>query len=524
MPGNDHYVRQILESLSVDEDRITLVHEDIPTRAGELAAAVRSAAAGLRALDVGVGDVVAVMTVNNTPATLVLRYAAGLVGALVVHVGTVNAVDPGDVLRAGEQFEMVASTGATVFAIDADNAARARELRARFERPVLLVALGDLGHDVTDLSLSLPDAFDPADAAQGELAVVTYTSGSTGRPKGVCWSFEVRNDVTARMAALGHRQTMLVTAPLTHTAAFTSDNVLVSGGTVVLHQGFDAAAVLRAVGRHRISRVMLSAPQVYALADHPDVGTTDLSGLRDLGYTGSPASADRLAEAVKVFGPVLGQIYGSSECGLICRLTGDDHTRPELLSTVGRPVAPVTLSIRDPLDERELPIGEVGEVCVHTPLVMAGYWRDPEATARTLRGGRLHTGDIGHLDEHGYLHLRGRLADVVKTKGIKVYPAAVEKALSGHPAVAQAAVFGVADADRMERVHAAVVVRDGRHVTAEELREHVAAILSPNQSPTVVTFRAELPVLGLGKPDRMRLRAEAEAAGAAPAHNASETR
>ncbi|SEG68618.1 fatty-acyl-CoA synthase [Actinacidiphila yanglinensis] len=524
MPGNDHYVRQILKSLSPDEDRVCLVYEDTPTRAGELSAAVRSAAAGLRAQGVGAGDVVAVMTVNNTPATLILRYAAGLVGAVVVHVGTVNAVNPGDVLRVREQFDIVRSTRARVFAIDADNAERARELRDRFERPVLLVALGDLGPDVVDLSVLPPDAFDLADAAQGELAVVTYTSGSTGRPKGVCWSYEVRNDVLARMAAQAHRQTVLITAPLTHTAAFTSDNVLVAGGTVVLHHGFDARAVLRAVERHRVTRMMLSAPQVYALKDHPDVNSADLSSLRDLMYTGSPAAADRLAEAVKVFGPVLCQIYGNSECGQMCRLSGDDHTRPELLRTVGRPVDLVTLSIRDLQDDRELPPGEPGEVCVHTPLAMTGYWDDPEQTARTLRDGRLHTGDIGHLDEEGYLHLRGRIADVIKTNGIKVYPAAVEGALAAHPGVAQAAVFGVADADRLERIHAVVVARDGHHVTADDLRDHVATTLSPNQAPAVVTFRAELPVLGFGKPDRLRLRAEAEEAARVPSHNEWEMR
>ncbi|MFE0174968.1 AMP-binding protein [Streptomyces sp. NPDC059002] len=522
MPGNDHYVRQILESLYLDEHRIRLVHQDIPTHAGELADAVRSAAAGLRAHGVGVGDVVAVMTVNNTPATLVLRYAAGLVGAVAVHVGTVNAVNPGDVLRLGDQLDIVRSTRATVFAIDAENADRARALRTRSERPVLVAGLGDLGPDVVDLSELPPDAFDLADAAQGDLAVVTFTSGSTGRPKGVCWSFEVKNAIIARMAAEARRQTLLVTAPLTHTSAFTSDNVLVAGGTVVLHPGFDAAAVLRAVGRHRITRMMLSAPQVYALKDHPDVAAADLSSLRDLMYTGSPAAAERLAEAVKVFGPVLCQIYGNSEIGLMCRLTAQDHAQPELLTTVGRPVELVKVSIRDPHD-RELPTGEVGEVCVHTPLSMAGYWDDPELTARTLRDGWLHTGDVGHLDERGYLHLRGRLADVIKTNGIKVYPAAVEKALAAHPAVAHAVVFGVADADRKERVHAVVVARDGHRVTADDLREHVATALSPNQAPADVTFRAELPVLGFGKPDRARLRAEAEDAARLPVPNGMES-
>ncbi|WP_369200073.1 class I adenylate-forming enzyme family protein [Streptomyces sp. PU-14G] len=523
MPGNDHYVRQIMESLYADEHRVRLVHNDVPTRAGELADAVRSAAAGLRAHGVGVGDVVAVMTVNNTPATLILRYAAGLVGAVAVHVGTVNAVNPGDVLRIREQLDIVESTGATVFAIDADNAARAHELRALSDRPVLLAGLGDLGEGVVDLSVLPPGSFDLADAEQGELAIVTFTSGSTGRPKGVCWSCEVKNAIIARMAAQALRQTLLVTAPLTHTAAFTSDNVLVAGGTVVLHDGFDAAAVLRAAGRYRITRMMLSAPQLYALKDHPDVDSADLSSLRDLSYTGSPASAERLAEVVKVFGPVLSQIYGNSEVGLMCRLTGDEHTRPELLGTVGRPVEPVRVSIRDPRDERELPTGETGEVCVHTPLSMAGYWGDPELTARTLRDGWLHTGDIGHLDERGYLHLRGRLADVIKTNGIKVYPTAVEHALSAHPAVAQAAVFGCADADRVERVHAAVVARDGHRVSADDLHDHVATALSPNHAPAVVTFHAELPMLGFGKPDRLRLRAEAEDAAQPAVHNRMES-
>ncbi|MEU4105496.1 class I adenylate-forming enzyme family protein [Streptomyces tanashiensis] len=509
LQGNSHYVRQILDALGANPLNAPLICEDVPTTAGSLADSVTSAAHAMRAQGVGLDSVVAVLTNANTPATLILRWAANLLGATVVHLRGVNAVNPLDQLPLELQLDILTDVRATLVAVDADNVDRGRELCDALKTRPLLAGLGAFGPDIVDLTAAPADAFDPETAETGDIAVVTYTSGSTGRPKGVSWSFAVKNDMVATSAARGVPANCLVTAPLTHSSGFAADDTVITGGLVVLQSAFDATRVLRAIGQYGITRLVLSAPQVYALTEHPAIGSTDLSTVRELFYTGSAASPDRIGKAVEVLGPVIMQVYGTSESGLISLLLPDDHRDPALRATVGRPPEGVRVTIRDTEDGRVLPPGEPGEVCVISRWSMERYWNEPELTARTVRDGWIHTGDIGHLDDAGYLHLHGRIADVIKTNGIKVYPASVERALLDHPAVAEAAVFGVEDVDRLERICAVIVATPGAAPDAEELRRHVGERLTPNHVPADIELRTALPVLALGKPDRLRLRAEA---------------
>ncbi|MCX3062159.1 ANL family adenylate-forming protein [Streptomyces beihaiensis] len=488
-----------------------LVHRDVPTTAGDLADSVTSAAAVMRTHGVGVGSVVGILTEPNTPGTLVSRYAANLLGATVVHLAGVNAVNPAEQLSMDSQSGIIAETAPVMITVDEANLSRARAICASMADRRLLAGFGDLGNDVVDLTALPPDAFRPDMARDGDIAVVTYSSGSTGRPKGAGWSFRVKNEMVTASAVRGQKATSLITAPLTHSSGFAADDVMVPGGTVVLLPGFDAAEVLRTVALHRVNRLAIAAPQLYALADHPDTAQTDLSSVRDLFYTGLPASPERLAVAAKVFGPVLIQVYGTIETNMISWLLPQEHGDDALRATVGRPLEWLRVTIRDPRDDRALPPGEPGEVCVNSPWSMDRYWNDPDQSVRTVRDGWIHTGDIGHLDEAGYLHLHGRIADVIKANGIKIYPASVEHALLEHPAVAEAAVFGAANADRLEHICATVVLREGAQVAPDELRAHVGGMLSPHHAPTDIEVRKSLPLVGLGKPDKLRLRADAMA-------------
>nr|AAG34183.1 SimL [Streptomyces antibioticus]AAK06803.1 putative aminocoumarin ligase SimD5 [Streptomyces antibioticus]AAL15599.1 SimL [Streptomyces antibioticus] len=511
MEGNEHYVRQILNTLRADPSGVALVHRDTPVIAGDLADSITSAAEAMRGSGVGVGSVVGILTDPNTPATLVARYAANLLGATVVHLFGVNAANPSDLLSAEAQGGIVAEALPAMVVVDAANLERARAIReVPSVRPVLS-GLGELGHDVIDLTDSPAGAFRPDAARDGDTAVVTFSSGSTGRPKGTAWSFRVKADMVAASARRAQKATALVTAPLTHSNGFVADDVLVSGGTVVLLPGFDETEVLRSVARYQVNRLAVSAPQLYALADHPETTRTDLSSVRDLFYTGVAASPERVAVAEKVFGSVLMQVYGTSETNIISWLIAGEHTDAGLRATVGRPLEWLRVTIRDPQDERVLPTGETGEVWVNSPWRMDHYWNDPEQTARTVRDGWIRTGDVGHLDDAGYLHLHGRLAGVIKTNGIKVYPVAVERSLLDHPDVAEAAVFGVENSDRVERIHAVVVLREGAGAGPEDLRQHVSSHLSPNHAPADIELRSSLPLIGFGKPDKLRLRADAMA-------------
>ncbi|WP_263105614.1 ANL family adenylate-forming protein [Kitasatospora sp. DSM 101779] len=522
MQGNEHYVRQILSAFRANPSGVPLVHRDVPTTAGDLADSVTSAAAVMRTHGVGVGSVVGILTDPNTPATLVSRYAANLLGATVVHLAGVNAVDPADRLSTDRQGSIVAEAAPSMITVDDANLGRARAVCGTTAIRPVLAGFGDLGSDVVDLTALPSDAFQLEAARSGDIAVVTYSSGSTGRPKGASWSFRVKNEMVTASAVRAQKATSLITAPLTHSSGFAADDVMVPGGTVVLLPGFDAAEVLRTVALHRVNRLVLSAPQLYALADHPDTARTDLSSVRDFFYTGLPASPERLAVAAKVFGPVLMQVYGTIETNMISWLLPHEHGDDTLRATVGRPLEWLQVTIRDPQDGRTLPTGESGEVCVNSPWSMDHYWNDPEQTARTVRDGWIRTGDIGHLDDAGYLHLHGRIADVIKANGIKVFPAAVERALLAHPAVAEAAVFGAENADRLERICATVVLREGAEVAPDELRKHVDGLLSANHAPADIELRKSLPLIGVGKPDKLRLRADASARFAA-AHGEEES-
>lgn len=518
MQRNDHYVRQLLTQLDEEPERVALICGGTRVTAGDLADAARRAAQVMRGQGVARGGVVAVLTSPNTPATLVLRWAANLLGATVAHVRGVNAVDPADELPLEVQRAIVANVRADLIAVDAENLRRARDLvRTLSPRPVI-AAFGTFGPDIADLTAGLGGEVAPDPAiTEADIAVVTYTSGSSGKPKGVCWTFAVKNEMVATSRSRGERANCLITAPLTHSSGFAADDTLITGGLVVLQHGFDPGDVLREVAQNRVTRLVLGTPQVYALAADPRAASTDLSSIREFFYTGSPAAPGRLGEAAKVFGPVLFQVYGTSETGLISLLLPHEHDDPALRATVGRPPETVKVSIQDPADGRNLPPGTPGEVCVVGRWSMARYWNEPEMTARAIRDGWIHTGDIGYLDDAGYLHLCGRLADAMKVKGIKVHPESVERVLNENPDVAQAAVFGVEDADRVERIQAVVVPRPGTAVDVQELCRQVAEALSASHVPAVIEVRDHLPLVGPAKPDRARLRAEARAAADAGA-------
>ncbi|WP_329101062.1 AMP-binding protein [Micromonospora sp. NBC_01699] len=513
MSANDTYVSRILQVLGTEPGRVVLTRRDVTLTAEQFAGAVRCAASVLRrrlGVGPGVTPVVGILTETNTPETLILRYAANLVGAPVVHLHTTNAVDPNDRLTADATRRIVEETRMTVLAIDEVNVDRARAIRDDVTLPVQLTALGRLGLDVVDLSRGDP-AFDESTVAVAPDtdAVVTYTSGTTGRPKGIAVSFRTRRGFITGGLQNAWRATYLATLPMSHSSGQAADDSLASGGSVILHDGFDAGAVLDAVQRHRVTRLLVSPSQLYLLLDHPATGDTDLSSITMLCYTGAPSSPDRLALAAKRFGPVLMQIYGTSEAAAISMLTPFEHSDPALLGTAGRPLF-AEVRIRAEADGHDLPVGEVGEIVVRSPFAMTRYVSDPELTARTVRDGWLYTGDLGFLDTRGYLTICGRRAEVIKANGIKIYPAAVEQALMTHPGVAQAAVFAVVDRDRLEHLHAAVAPHDGQPKPSEdELRELVGARLSVKHVPERFHLRTALPLTRIGKPDKARLATEA---------------
>jgi fatty-acyl-CoA synthase len=255
---------------------------------------------------------------------------------------------------------------------------------------------------------------------------------------------------------------------------------------------------------------MVVPTMLYALLDHPDFATRDLSSLATVYYGASAISPTRLREAITRLGPIFFQYYGQAEGPMtICVLRKDEHDVDDLdrLATCGRPVPWVHVKLLD-ADGVEVPRGEPGEICVRGPLVMRGYWNKPEQTAEALAGGWLHTGDIAREDGDGFYTIVDRKKDMVVTGGFNVFPREVEDVISGHPAVANVAVIGVPDERWGEAVKAVVVLRPGQSVAPDELIALVKEAKGSVQAPKTVDFVDEIPLSPLGKADKKALRAQ----------------
>jgi acyl-CoA synthetase (AMP-forming)/AMP-acid ligase II len=280
-----------------------------------------------------------------------------------------------------------------------------------------------------------------------------------------------------------------------------------AGGSHVIVPGFDPRAVLAAIGEYRVTDALLVPTMIQLLVDHPDVGQFDLSSLRSVLYGASPMTPAVLERAMKTLpGASFLQAYGMTELAPVATmLTQADHEQGYHLSSAGRAAPHAEVRVVDPYDA-PVPNGTVGEIVVRGGNVMLGYWNKPEETAAALRGGWMHTGDGGFLDDQGYLYVVDRIKDMIVTGGENVYSAEVENAIAAHPAVAGCAVIGVPDAEWGERVHAVVVVRPGATLTQEELRAHAKTLIAGYKAPRSLEIVERLPLSGTGKVLKRDLR------------------
>ncbi|MGV9264883.1 AMP-binding protein [Kitasatospora sp. NPDC003701] len=484
----------VLDGLARDPERVALRHGEASLTARECLEGVYRFARALAAAGLGRGDGVTVLA-GSRPETVLVRLAANLIGCRVAMLYTDRPV--------ADQIAMADEAQTAAFVFDPDRfGAAAREIAGALPAAVVL-ALGPtpLGADLTALAASFPSTPLAPRWQPEDVMAIRFTGGSTGRPKGVLRRFArpPRPDLVAA-------STFLLCTALCHGGGTTADLALAAGGTVVLQDGFEAGAVLAAVERYRVSRAYLPPHLLYRVLDHPALARTDTGSLRRVTYTGCPASPERLAEATRRLGRVLHQTYSLTECGPVTRLTPDEHLDPKLLTTAGRPFPDTEVRILDE-DGAPLPPGRTGEICVRTPTAMSGYWRDPELTARVLRDGWLHTGDLGSLDAAGYLTVTGRRGPMAIVDAHNVFPRDVERPLLAHPAVREAVMFATAGPDRLERVHAAVAARPGSGVTAQQLHRWVRERSGPLCDPSTILVLPDLPLSETGKPDLAALRA-----------------
>jgi acyl-CoA synthetase (AMP-forming)/AMP-acid ligase II len=344
-------------------------------------------------------------------------------------------------------------------------------------------------------------------------AAIVFTSGTTGTPKGAWYA---HRSMLALAEIEARRYPDRAAGPPLHLAAGLSfahvgsmARIAVQIGTraaSLVHDTFDPAAVLEVVERERLTNLGAIPTQAIMLLDHPDRQRRDLRSLRSMMLGGAPSSPELIRRVQAELGAQVSVRYSSTEVGIATASLPDDP--PEVLATtVGKPTAGVELRIA--IDGRALATGEVGGVEVRSPATMRGYWNDPDATAAVLDpDGWIRTGDLGFLDDAGYLHLRGRRSEMFIRGGYNVYPGEIEDLLATHPKVARAAVVGVPD-DRFGEIGwAFVVARDSVDPpTLAELRAFVGAELASFKRPDGLTLLPEMPVTAMFKVDKQALLA-----------------
>ena len=349
-----------------------------------------------------------------------------------------------------------------------------------------------------------------------DIVSLRYTAGTTGQPKAVIHDHRSNIVTVYNILMEGLRieegDAIALMGPVTHASGSMILPHILRGAKVVILSSFDLQVLLETIQKERITTLYLVPTMIVMLLAYPDLKKYNLSSLKNIRYGASPISPEVLKRAIEVFGNVFVQGYGLTEGMMpLTLLLKEDHildgTEKKLkrLSSIGREVNVARVRIMDDKGDI-LPPGQVGEIVVQSDQVMKGYWKKPEATVETLRGGWLHTRDQGYMDEEGYIYLVDRKDDMIVSGGFNIYPKEVEDVLYGHPAVLEAAVFGVPDEKWGESVKAAVSLRQGMSATEEEIIEHCREHLASYKKPKSVDFMKDLPKSLYGKILRRKLK------------------
>jgi acyl-CoA synthetase (AMP-forming)/AMP-acid ligase II len=360
----------------------------------------------------------------------------------------------------------------------------------------------------------------PVDIDETDACWLFYTSGTTGKPKGATWTHRVVRVCVMNYLAdcynITHDDVMLHVAPLSHGSGIVALPAVARGANnaISTEASFSPDAMFAEVERIGVTHIAFMAPtQIVKCLEEYTPGTYDISTWQAVCYGGAPIYVEHLKKAVETFGPVFVQIFGQGECPITATvLPREEHLEmvkndDPRLASCGFTRTDVEVKIFDENDQ-ECPPGVSGEIVVRGDIVMAGYWNNPEATAETLRGGWLHTGDVGQFDEGGYLYLLDRTKDMIISGGNNVYPREVEEVLITHPSVAGVCVVGVPDEYWGEAVHAVVVPEPGTSPTAKELIDYCAGFMAGYKKPKDVDFVDELPTSAYGKILRREVRAK----------------
>lgn len=486
-------------------------------------------AARLQALGVQKGDPVALF-LNNCPQYLVAHYGIQKMGGIVCPCGPLNKEHELQYQLGDLQARVIVAADTLLPVVDKVRASTALA-------HVFVVRYGELLPDAPSIDVP-PELLamrakaapvpancedfwatvcaggtpKPVAVSLDDVALMTYTSGTTGLPKGAMLSYGnalFKTSAAAQCNGVGASDVLLSVAPLYHIAGMVMGvNVPVyTGATAVLLYRFDPMGVAQALSRHRVSWWYSIAPMNAALMQVPGLRDMDLSALRMNPVTSFGITlTEALAQQWRTFAPNCTSFeaaYGLSETHTVDTYMPHDAIR---WGTQGKAVPGNEIRIIDPDTGAARAAGEVGEITIRGPGNLKGYWNKPEATAQTLRNGWVHTGDMGRIDADGYLNFIGRFKEMIKVSGYSVFPEEVEGILCKHPAVAQAAVIGVPDADKGEVVRAFIVCKPGQNVQPHDLVQWARENMAPYKAPREVRVIDALPATGAGKVLRRLLR------------------
>lgn len=515
-------IKQMFNSCAeANPDRDYLIINDLSLPYGLVNMMARKAANALVTLGVKKGDRVAIMA-PNVPQYVIAFQACAKLGAIVVPINP---------LAAGpEVYHYVKDSGAeTVIVLAAFAKGPIEVLRASqssgdtplrnviaFQIPSVTSEMesGPGIHDFNDLVGAADDSEPNADIRPSDILMLQYTGGTTGLSKGCVLTNENLVSIAYQenywMSPLIDRDEplrCLAAVPIYHIYGFNMNVNAnhVSGGTIILVPQPSTDNVLAAINQHEPNIFPAVPAMIIGLNQHPDISTSKIGSVKGVISGSAPLPLEALRTFEELSGAVITEGYGMSETSNI--VTANPIHTMRKPGGVGIPFPDNDVRIVDlETGEKEMPLGEPGELVTKGPTVMREYWNNPGETEKTFRDGWLLTGDIGYMDEDGHLFIVDRKKDMILSSGFNVYPREVDELMYTHPKVLQACSFGIPDPKRGESLKLALVLKPGEEMTVDETREFCKASLSGYKVPTQVTFLAELPVTAVGKPDRKRLR------------------
>jgi acyl-CoA synthetase (AMP-forming)/AMP-acid ligase II len=476
----------------------------------EFASRVYRAANALLARGVRSQERIAILARNSIEVLEV--FGAGETAGLII-------VNINNRLTVRELEEICADARPSVMVFETEFAETVQAIRDKLPDVRHFICIGGTAAGAEDYEAVLQSASDDEPsirASDDDVAHIIYTSGSTGRPKGVMFQHKAMLDgalkITLEGGALEPVRGLIV-MPMFHIGArVQSLAFLLLGGMIVIHRTFDPLAVLKTIQDEKISATHLAPAMIQRILETGAHAQFDTSSLHCVRYASAPMPVPLLRRAIAAFGPIFNQIYGMTECLGITTLKSFDHKlegserEVRRLSSAGQASLGVDLRIvRD--DGSDAAPGEIGEVLIRSDATMLGYWNNHLATLEAMRGGWLHSQDLGIIDDDGFLFILDRKKDMIVSGGENIYSWEVEEALRHHPAVAEAAVIAVPDVKWGESVKACIVLHAGATADADELIEHCRTRIGSYKKPRSIDFVAALPRLFNGKIDKKALRA-----------------